>query len=1020
MRISAPLKYTKHRLAVLLPSVFCAFLCFAQHPISVALQELLETGDFESANKNISQYGIGELAELPDSVLFDYYYLKAAIKDYDGNEKEKRNYLIVAKNLCEKSQGIHSPVYLELCWAIGKSLEETGDTIGAFEIYQSALIQSIGLYSLRDEDVKWQYEDIENKTIAWYKDDNLRRQMILHRNQLIPRDGGKDAVQNDMEFYLQFYKDEKIKQLISTADSLASSNKWNDAASLYLQVTDNTLHNPIAQATLYELAAQNFINSENFQQAEALLLKNIELLDSYKKSKVYRRTLSQLANLYNAIHNYTKAKDYAGQAKFWYEDALDFSRGYILCLHRCATLERGSQNYFLALLLEDVALQELYRNKVFGEISGKKESREAFLANILSSSSLHYNQFGFREDACRSIQTAIELAESNNLDASTYYSNLADIYIANREFSRAVEAVQKAYELSTSDNNKIQIGTTLCLTQLLARQKNSDNVLKKSSDNLHSFVNQVFSFASMDERRNFWSYFEYYFPLLNFLTYQTGNQNMNGLIYNNILLEKGLLLRTANKLRDQISQYGTDEDKQMYDRLLQQRRLLTNISNREAANIISEIDRLDKTLTRKFSSYADYVNSFAMTWEDIQNELDDKEIAIEFYNIPDVKWKEDYSDLDGKYRYCAVTLRKGYDAPHIIPLFTEDQLESLEKEILYETDSLYHLIWNPLEKELDGVENIYFAADRELHKIGIEYAPMPDGRIIGDKYKLYRLSSTRVLAEKADKCDIQHAVLYGGLRYDVDKDDLVAESRGGEYHSKNTSRAVGMANLRYGVNYLPGTLTEVKDIANNFGNKCQLRTDIAGTEESFKSLGGKGINLIHLATHGFFWSEEDADKRSYVNFLNKPHNDNQSFEDKALLRSGLFFSGANIGLKGEALPDEVEDGVLTALELSDMNLGKVDMVVMSACQSGLGETTGEGVFGLQRGFKLAGANTLLMSLWKVDDSATQMLMTEFYKNYLTGKSKQESLRLAQQSLRNNPEYSDAEYWAAFILLDGLN
>lgn len=157
-----------------------------------------------------------------------------------------------------------------------------------------------------------------------------------------------------------------------------------------------------------------------------------------------------------------------------------------------------------------------------------------------------------------------------------------------------------------------------------------------------------------------------------------------------------------------------------------------------------------------------------------------------------------------------------------------------------------------------------------------------------------------------------------------------------------------------------------------------------------------------------------------VNFISNNKNKNQSFEDKALLRSGLLFSGANIGLRGEPLPDDVEDGVLTAQELSNMNLGNVDMVVMSACQSGLGETTGEGVFGLQRGFKLAGANTLLMSLWKVDDGATCLLMTEFYRHYLSGKSKRESLHLAQQTLRNSDEYSDPSYWAAFILLDAIN
>ena len=231
---------------------------------------------------------------------------------------------------------------------------------------------------------------------------------------------------------------------------------------------------------------------------------------------------------------------------------------------------------------------------------------------------------------------------------------------------------------------------------------------------------------------------------------------------------------------------------------------------------------------------------------------------------------------------------------------------------------------------------------------------------------------------------------------------------------------ITVSNSCYGVKYLPGTLKEGEEISQNFNSTLRLITDISGTEESFKSLAGSSTDIIHLATHGFFWSEDDAQKRNYVTFLNPSNRSSQSNEDKALMRSGLFFSGANIGLKGETLPVDVEDGVLTALELSNMNLGNVDMVVMSACESGLGETSGEGVFGLQRGFKLAGANTLLMSLWKVDDTATKILMTEFYNNYLSGKSKQESLRLAQEALRSHSEYHNPEYWGAFILLDGLN
>ena len=1013
----------RYRFKVFLVMVTLALsvqVVFAQHPISDALARLLNTGDFREAKESISNYSIAELAALPDSVLFDYYYLKAAIRGNDGDEIHKRAYLIEAKKLCEKSQGVHSPVYLGLCWAIGTSFENSRDTIAAFEIYQAALVQSIGLYSLQDEDVKWQYEEINKKVIEWYKNDSLRRLMIEHRDKLLPRPASSDAVQNDMEFYVQYYNDERAKKIISRADTLNASASWGDAASLYLDIALTTNNNPIAKATLQELAAMNYINLEDFQSAEKLLLNNIEILENHKKSKVYRRTLSLLSNLYSAIHNYSKAKDYAAEAKFLYEEALDFSRGYILCLHRCAILERGNGNYFLALLLEDVALQELYRNKTFDVISGQAISREQFLANLLSGASVHYNQVGFWNEAYTNLEAAIKIAESNNLDASTYYSNMADLCIAAREFDRTVSASQKAYDLSDSENNKIQIGTTLCLSQFLARQPISVNVVAQSSQYLQSLVNKTFSFTSMDERENFWSYFEYYFPLLNFLAYQSGENHMYGQIYNNILVEKGLLLRTTNSLRDQILNAGNQDDVQMYDHLLQLRSLLPSLAQDEYGSIIDEIETIDKYLTRKYSSYSNFAISNGVTWDKVRDHLSEDDIAIEFYNIPKATWHEAGKDLNGEYQYCAVIIKREYKHPRIMPLFTESRLKSIPCEDFYESDSLYNLIWKPLEDELKGIHNIYFAADRDLHKIGIEYAPLPGEGIIGDRYTIYRVSSTRVLAENCTERKTNNVVLYGGLRYDIGKDDLIAESRSGGYHPTSASRAFSIENNRYGVKYLPGTLKEVEDISQNFNNKHQLITGKSGTEESFKSLSGASIDIIHLATHGFFWTEEDAKKRDYVTFLNPNNKTLQSNKDKALMRSGLFFSGANIGLKGEALPDDVEDGVLTALELSNMNLGHVDMVIMSACESGLGETSGEGVFGLQRGFKLAGAKTLLMSLWKVDDTATQKLMTEFYKHYLLGKSKQMSLHLAQESLRKSNEYSDPQYWAAFIMLDGLN
>ena len=223
--------------------------------------------------------------------------------------------------------------------------------------------------------------------------------------------------------------------------------------------------------------------------------------------------------------------------------------------------------------------------------------------------------------------------------------------------------------------------------------------------------------------------------------------------------------------------------------MLRLRSTLPSLSNQESDSIKLEIERLDKHLTRKYSAYSGYTKGFETTWEYVQNSLKDDEIAIEFYNIPQVSWHEDGSDVDGKYRYCAITLRKDYQTPHIIPLFTEDELDGIEREDLYETDSIYKMVWKPLEQELKGVRNVYFAADRELHKIGIEYAPTSEKENIGDKYNLYRLSSTRILAENKTHNKKETAVLYGGLKYDLGKEELIAESRSGDYHPTSTSRA---------------------------------------------------------------------------------------------------------------------------------------------------------------------------------------------------------------------------------------
>jgi CHAT domain-containing protein len=134
-----------------------------------------------------------------------------------------------------------------------------------------------------------------------------------------------------------------------------------------------------------------------------------------------------------------------------------------------------------------------------------------------------------------------------------------------------------------------------------------------------------------------------------------------------------------------------------------------------------------------------------------------------------------------------------------------------------------------------------------------------------------------------------------------------------------------------------------------------------------------------------------------------------------MLRSGLMLSGGNRAWQGEKVSDSIEDGVLTAREISRMDLRGTDLVVLSACETALGEVSSEGVFGLQRSFKQAGVRTLVMSLWEVSDQATKYMMTEFYSNLLSGKDKRTAFLAAKRQCKE--KFPEPQYWGAFIMLD---
>jgi CHAT domain-containing protein len=168
-------------------------------------------------------------------------------------------------------------------------------------------------------------------------------------------------------------------------------------------------------------------------------------------------------------------------------------------------------------------------------------------------------------------------------------------------------------------------------------------------------------------------------------------------------------------------------------------------------------------------------------------------------------------------------------------------------------------------------------------------------------------------------------------------------------------------------------------------------------------------------------TQQDAEKTQKEHAISFNSGKYEYVEDKPMTRSGLLLAGCMPTLNHQTMKEGEEDGILTAAEISRLDMRGLDMVVMSACESGLGDiASGEGVFGLQRGFKNAGAKTIVMSLWKVNDMATQQLMASFYEYLLDGQPKEKAFRMAQEELKKQSTFRKKKPdWAAFIMLDGI-
>lgn len=712
-------------------------------------------------------------------------------------------------------------------------------------------------------------------------------------------------------------------------------------------------------------------------------------IDEYKDKNHKALFLGNLGLIYSSI-DFNKSLEFYNQAL---QEVSQSNIYYPQLLCNIGLLYHKTEAYDEALIYYEMALKALDNLEFIASPST--------YACVYTNLSAIYEYLGNENLSLELCEKSLEIVKSSVVHGELFAllkSNLA------YKYSRANGKENKAYELW-------------------------NEVLKDYS----GLIADRFDFLTENERNLYWensTTLREYLPAF-VLDNNKKHKDYVVLAYNNVLLSKGILLQTTNNVRNSILQSNDSLLKNKLEEFISAKELLTSNhgSIEYRASVQENVEELEKWLMKNSKEYRQSKEIWNIDWLSIKNNLLKNEISLEFIDFRTIP-----EDTVSKHMYCALLLRHNSKYPELIPLFEEKEVASyLDKATEGTTNNLYsfegdgehisNLVWSKILSKVKPGETIYFAPTGILHQLAIEYLPYDEQRTMSDVYNMVRLSSTREIVTNKSKESYNSAVVYGGIHYDLDNDNMLAESR--RYRGLKHRTLENDSINRGSAKFLPGTKEEAEKINRLLtDNKIEavIYKTKSANEESFKSLNGKHNNILHIATHGFTWTDSTARKQDYFADRMKMQlvGDNQMRGPviDPLDRCGLLFAGANTALQGKSneLPEGVQDGILTAKEISLMDLRDAELVVLSACETAKGDITSEGVFGLQRAFKMAGAKTIIMSLWRVDDRATQLLMTEFYTNWITKKqAKREAFHNAQNTVKK--QYPEPSYWAGFVMLD---
>ena len=786
-----------------------------------------------------------------------------------------------------------------------------------------------------------------------------------------------------------------------------TKGQYEKAEPLLIQASDimkNTLgeNHPFFARSLSDLAVI-YESMGQFEKAELLYVRAKEIQKSVhgETNPEYVITIFNLAGIYFDTQQYEKAEElYIQAGEFWKKVLGESHPHYLSSLGRLAETYRKMKQYEKAELL-------------YIQLNNKEKKGSDYAATLTNQAGLYKDMGQYTKAESLYIQAKEMWKESMGETHPEYAILLA--YLAS--FLSGTGQYEKAEPL----------------------------LLEISQLTLQNLLNN-FTVLSEKEKGNYLASNSSLLELNNSFLYLSKNPSASILrnSFNRQLIFKSFTLaETRNVLLS--AQQSSDTTVQLLlknwqdnKKILEKQYSLPIVNRRpDLKQIEASAEQLEKELSRKSSEFLRQQKAIRISLKDVQKGLQEDQVAIEFVRFQLYRINRTDSIL-----YAAYVLTKKDPVPVFVPLFEEKQLQQLfdsagktatsmvssfyrgleikNKNVATLGKELYKLVWQPLEPYLKGVREISYSPAGKLYSIAFHALPIDSNTVLMDKYQLQQYTSTRQVAlrnAETQNTKPKSITLFGNASFTMDSLQLVKQ-KANQPEKENVSTSIYTPQKRSSDNNtwsnLPGTAEEVKKIKQLFEQKKIITKSFVqtkATEENLKALSGNSPQILHIATHGFFLPEPDK-KRKENNFNNE---NTYTLADDPLLRSGLILSGGNYAWSGKTPIDGVEDGIATAYEISQLNLSNTELVVLSACETALGDVKGsEGVFGLQRAFKMAGVKKMIVSLWQVPDKETAELMTTFYSYWMKGKTINDAFTQAQADMRK--KYSPF-YWAAFVLVE---